>query len=99
MNYKSFLLSLLLCVSLTTQAKEAKDTAFSRLYHRYFELYSDTDEAAFYQASEQMITHYLKQGNTASYYKLRLNEILYDVELGKTFRAIKKRNSVPGTFN
>lgn len=94
MNYKSFLLSLLLCVSLTTQAKEAKDTAFSRLYHRYFELYSDTDEAAFYQASEQMITHYLKQGNTASYYKLRLNEILYDVELGKTFRAIKKADNM-----
>ena len=37
-----------------------------------------------------MKAHYLKKQNMDSYYKVFLNEILYDTEQGKTYRAIKK---------
>ena len=90
MNYKYLLTLLLLLLPFGTFAKEPKDTAFANLYRRYLELYTDSNEAAFYQATEQMKAHYLKKQNMDSYYKVFLNEILYDTEQGKTYRAIKK---------
>ena len=90
MNYKYLLTLLLLLLPFGTFAKEPKDTAFANLYRRYLELYTDSNETAFYQATEQMKAHYLKKQNMDSYYKVFLNEILYDTEQGKTYRAIKK---------
>ncbi len=89
MKLRTVIVSLMLVLFTTTFAEE-KDTAFANLYHRYLELYTDSNEAAFYQATEQMKAHYLKKQNMDSYYKVFLNEILYDTEQGKTYRAIKK---------
>ena len=94
MNYKSLLAALLILLSLGTMAQEQKDTAFANLYRRYFQLYTDSDETAFYDASEQLKAYYLNHDNKDSYYKVVLNEILYDTEQGKTYRAIKKANSM-----
>ena len=94
MNYKSFLTTLLILLSLGSTAQEQKDTAFANLYRRYFQLYTDSDETAFFEASEQLKEYYLKHGNNDSYYKVFLNEVLYDTEHGKTYRAIKKANSL-----
>lgn len=92
MNYKSLILGLVLLLPSATFAEEKADTAFSNLYRRYFQLYSDSDDTAFYQASEQLKNYYLQHDNKDSYYKVYLNEILYDTEHGKTYRAIKKAN-------
>ena len=72
--------------------KEQKDTAFANLYRRYFELYTDSDETAFHDASERLKEYYLQAQKSDSYYKVWLNEILYDTKCGKTYRAIKKAN-------
>lgn len=90
MKYYSLLLVLLLTLFTPAMAIEQKDTAFTNLYHRYFELYADSNETAFYEASEKLKEYYLKANNLDSYYKVLLNEILYDTEQGKTYRAIKK---------
>ena len=90
MNYKYFLTLLLLLLPLDTFAKEPKDTAFANLYRRYLQLYSDSDEAAFYDATEKMKAYYLEHNNSESYYKVWLNELLFDSEQGKSYRAIKK---------
>ena len=89
MKLRTVIVSLMLLL-FTASFAEEKDTAFANLYRRYLELYTDSDEAAFYQATEQMKAHYLKKQNMDSYYKVFLNEILYDTEQGKTYRAIKK---------
>ena len=94
MNYKTYLLSLMLLLSTAAIAKEQKDTAFANLYRRYFELYTDSNETAFYSASELLKAYYLNHHNKDSYYKVYLNEILYDTEHGKTYRAIKKCNTL-----
>ena len=74
--------------------KSKKDTAFANLYRHYFELYADSDEQAFYEASEKLKEYYLKYDKKDSYYKVFLNEILYDTEQGKTYRAIQKANAM-----
>ena len=88
----SFLM--LLCFSSAMAEKSNKDTAFANLYRHYFELYADSDEQAFYEASEKLKEYYLKYDKKDSYYKVFLNEILYDTEQGKTYRAIKKANAM-----
>ena len=88
----SFLM--LLCFSSAMAEKSKKDTAFANLYRHYFELYADSDEQAFYEASEKLKEYYLKYDKKDSYYKVFLNEILYDTEQGKTYRAIKKANAM-----
>lgn len=69
---------------------EQEDSVFDKLYERYYQLYQDTDATAFYDISRQMMDYYQKQGNTQSYYKVMLNEVLYDSEHGQSYRAIKK---------
>jgi signal transduction histidine kinase len=90
MNLKYLLTLFILLLSLGTFAEEPKDTAFANLYRRYLQLYSDSDETAFYDATEKMKAYYLEHNNSESYYKVWLNELLYDSEQGKSYRAIKK---------
>ena len=88
------ILLLLLLHSSAGLAEEQKDSAFANLYRKYFELYADSNETVFYMASEKMKEYYLEHNLKDSYYKVCLNEILYDTEHGKTYRAIKKCNSI-----
>ena len=93
MKQRSFLFTLMLFLFTTAiAAKEQKDTAFANLYRQYLELYTDTNEIAFYDATKKLKEYYLNHQNNDSYYKVWLNEILYDTEQGKTYRAIKKAN-------
>ena len=82
-------LTFILCPAFAL-CEEKEDTAFNKLFERYYQLYQDSDEKAFYEASRQMMEYYQKQGNTQSYYKVLLNEVLYDSEHGQSYRAIKK---------
>ena len=67
MNYKSLLTALLILLSLGTTAKEQEDTTFANLYRRYFQLYTDSNETAFFEVSEKLKEYYLKQGTNDSY--------------------------------
>ena len=88
----SFLM--LLCFSSVVAEEGKKDTAFANLYRHYFELFANSDEQAFYEASAKLKEYYLKYNKIDSYYKVFLNEILYDTEQGKIYRAIKKANAM-----
>ena len=82
-------LTFILCPAFAL-CEEKEDTAFNKLFERYYQLYQDTDATAFYDISRQMMDYYQKQGNTQSYYKVMLNVVLYDSEHGQSYRAIKK---------
>lgn len=82
-------LTFILCPAFAL-CEEKEDSVFDKLYERYYQLYQDTDATAFYDISRQMMDYYQKQGNTQSYYKVMLNEVLYDSEHGQSYRAIKK---------
>jgi signal transduction histidine kinase len=92
-------LSLVICLSLSSfnsvsaQTQE-KDTAFQNLYKRYYQYYNENDADKFLEASEQMKEYYEKKGNRKSYYKIRLNEVLYEAENGNTYSAINKSNDI-----
>ena len=88
MNLKYLLTLFILLLSLGTFAEEPKDTAFANLYKRYLQLYSDSDETAFYEATEKMKAHYLEQNNFVSFYKVWLNELLYHSENGKNYKTL-----------
>ena len=97
---KILLFSLLFTLIATNlMAEEQKDTAFANLYRRYFQLYTEGNESIFYDASAKMKDYYLRNNKYDSYYKIALNEILYDTEQGKTYRAIKKCNNLLNEMN
>jgi signal transduction histidine kinase len=76
-------------------ARNEKDTAFLQLYKRYYQLYGEQGrEKEFYEASEQMKDYYLKIGRKKTYYKMVVNEILFEAEHGKSYRAIRKANDM-----
>ena len=76
-------------------AKEQQDTAFMTLYRNYFELYHDGErETDFWKASDQLKDYYRKHGNTDAYYKIRQNEVLYQLDQGRTYQAIKTANEI-----
>ena len=94
MNYKSLILGIMLLLPSAAIAKMEADSAFKSLYSRYFELYSDSNEVAFFDVSNQLKEYYLQHNHKDSYYKVCLNEILYDTERGKSYRAIKRANTM-----
>ncbi len=94
MNYKSLILGIMLLLPSAAIAKMEPDSAFKSLYRRYFELFSDSNEVAFFDASNQMKEYYLQRNHKDSYYKVCLNEILYDTERGKSYRAIKRASAM-----
>ena len=53
MKLRTVIVSLMLLL-FTASFAEEKDTAFANLYRRYLELYTDSDETAFYQATERL---------------------------------------------
>ncbi|MBR1548424.1 MAG: hypothetical protein IJ637_06840, partial [Prevotella sp.] len=86
---------LLLLQAVPAAAKQRRDTAFMRLYQRYFQLYNEPEhEQEFWKASEQMKAYYRKVGNTDAYYKMRQNEVLYDLDQGRSYHAIKRTNEI-----
>ena len=80
---------------LPSQGKEENDTAFQPLLKQYNEAYNAPDqEKQFYELSNSMKEHYLKQKDYHNYYVIRLNQALYKSEHGKTYEAIKEANDM-----
>ena len=75
-------------------AAEQQDTILNTILQKYYQLFSDTNEAAFYRVSAQLKDYYLKGNVKDNYYNVWMNEVLYDTEHGKIYRAIKKCNNM-----
>lgn len=71
-------------------AQEKPDTAFQKLYQRYYQLFGTNQKKEFYKASAEIQKHYKKRGDLLTYYKFRQNEIFYDTQFGEPYKAIKK---------
>ena len=69
MKHRILLLSLVSLLFSSVMAEDLKkDTAFANLYRHYFELYADSNEQAFYEASAKLKEYYLKYDKKDSYY-------------------------------
>lgn len=96
MNYKLPLLTiLLLLLTGASAAKDDQDTTFQHLRLEYLKLYNSPQQSErFYDLSQQLMNHFQQEGNLKSYYKIRINEALYDTEHGSIYRAVKKANDI-----
>ena len=80
---------------LPCQGKEENDTAFQALLKQYNEAYNAPgQEKQFFELSNSIKEHYLKQEDYNNYYVIRLNQALYKSEHGKTYEAIKEANDM-----
>lgn len=90
------LIILSLCGSITTQAsRHSQDTAYVKMTLHYFDLYQKgKDEKAYYNAAKQMKDYLLDHNDKELYYTIRSQEVIFDANLGKTYRALQKVNTI-----
>ena len=80
---------------LPCQGKKETDTAFHSLLKQYTEAYNAPGmEQQFFQLSNLIKEHYLKEKDYNNYYVIRLNQALYKSEHGKVYEAIKEANEM-----
>lgn len=96
MRYLLLLIVLSLYGSVTTQAsKHSQDTAYVNMTLHYFDLYQQgKDEKAYYKAAQQMKDYLLAHNDKELYYIIRSHEVIFDANLGKTYRALQKVNTI-----
>ena len=89
---RKVLIGFICCFFCTTiaVAQEKKDTAYQRLYQRYYQLFGTNQKEKFYQVSAEIQKYYKSRGDLTAYYKMRQNEIFYDTQHGESYKAIKK---------
>ena len=94
--HRSFLLlTLLMACCFGMNAQQQQDTAFRKLYNRYFQLYDQPEnEQQFWEVSDQVKAYYKQHGKRRSYYKIRQNEVLYLVDNGRAYQAIQRSNEI-----
>lgn len=90
------LIILSLCGSITTQASHhSQDTAYVKMTLHYYDLYQQgKDEKAYYKAAQQMKDYLLNHNDKELYYIIRSHEVIFDANLGKTYRALQKVNTI-----
>ena len=86
------LISLFLFCSCSLMAQEQSDSAFTKLYQHYFDLFGSNKKSEFYKTSEKIQQYFIAKKDIINYYKIRQNEILFDTQHGETYKAIKKAN-------
>ena len=96
MRYLLLLIILSLCGSITTQASQhSQDSAYVKMTIHYFDLYQQgKDEKAYYKAAQQMKDYLLAHNDKELYYIIRSHEVIFDANLGKTYRALQKVNAI-----
>ena len=95
MKRLGYILFALLLQYAPVQAQEQEDTAYQHMRKEYLNYYNNPHEnQKFYEYSEKMKAYYIKHNNLDSYYKVKINEALYDTEHGNTYRAVKKANDI-----
>lgn len=96
MRHLLLLIILSLCGSITTQASHhSQDSAYVKMTLHYFDLYQQgKDEKAYYKAAKQMKDYLLEHNDKELYYIIRSHEVIFDANLGKTYRALQKVNTI-----
>lgn len=96
MRYLLLLIVLSLYGSVTTQASQhSQDSAYVKMTLHYFDLYQQgKDEKAYYKAAQQMKDYLLAHNDKELYYIIRSHEVIFDANLGKTYRALQKVNTI-----
>ena len=99
-NHNNLLLLLFLLLPATLMGQQTKDTAYLKIYEEYLKLYDGKDSAAFMKSSDLLKEHFLKMEGIDdnrrmdAYYKLRMNEVLFELENGRAYSAIKKASTM-----
>ena len=83
-----------LVFAFATSVQAQTDTAYQRLYQRYYQLYGVTDKEAFYDVSQQLQQYYLDKGDMPLYYQTRQEEIFYEANHGEAYKAIVEANEL-----
>ena len=92
---RNLTLTILLLLTVCSQAKEPQDTAYERQYKRYFMLYGEPQhEDEFHKVSDWLMDYYLRHDKMRSYYKIMVNGILHEAEKGRSYRAIINANEM-----
>lgn len=64
---------------------------FDKTYREYLNLYaSQGKDEQFYALSQQIKQHYLERGEMSDYYRIEVNEAMYDSEHHSHYQAIRK---------
>lgn len=87
-------LMLLLPSSVMLAQEEITDPAFLAMYSRFLKLYDSEDTQKYQAVSDSIKNYYLERNNLESYFKMHLNDVMYETSNGKAYSAIKKANAM-----
>lgn len=85
---------LLLPSSVMLAQEEITDPAFLAMYSRFLKLYDSEDTQKYQAVSDSIKNYYLERNNLESYFKMHLNDVMYETSNGKAYSAIKKANAM-----
>ena len=85
---------LLLPSSVMLAQEEITDSAFLAMYSRFLKLYDSEDTQKYQAVSDSIKNYYLERNNLESYFKMHLNDVMYETSNGKAYSAIKKANAM-----
>jgi signal transduction histidine kinase len=75
--------------------KVLDSVAYNQLFKHYADLYhSFNRKDEFYEASAKLQDYYRKINDIEQYYKIRLNEVMYETNRNSPYQAIKKANKM-----
>lgn len=89
---KRLLIQLTIALGMTTVLPcHVMAEEFKEMYQKYTNAYMAKDKAEeFYELSRLLKDYYLKGGNIDSYYKIELNEAVYESDHNNNYQAIRK---------
>ena len=91
---KAILVSLV-CFPAFVAGKKVDSVALKQLTKQYYQKYESSEkEEDFYNVSNKLLDFYKDCSDTHNYFRIRQNEVLYDVEHSHPYRAIRKANQM-----
>ena len=85
----------LVCFPVAVAGKVVDSVALKKMTTDYYQSYESAEkEEDFYKISNQLLDFYKTNGDTRNYFRIRLNEVLFDAEHNRPYRAIRKANKM-----
>ena len=95
MKTKSLLLIITLLLCTTLHAEPAYTDEEKRVMQRYYELFNQPDEEKeFYVLNQQVKAIMEKRSGRQGYYVFRINEVTYEINMGRSSKALKMAQEV-----
>ena len=90
----SFIL-LSVVIVLPLRADIIPDTLFQETYQAYLNACANNDSSEiFYELSQKMLDHFRESDDLASYYSIKMNEVLYETETDHAYKAVRLANQM-----